>query len=290
MRGATLRFVDCDPNGNLSLEDLKQLINQKTIAIIAVDYAGHSCDLFALKNICSEHKIYLLEDSAQALGSTIKSQPLGTIGTMGCYSFHETKNVGCGEGGALVINDENFLDRAYILREKGTNRKKFFQGLVDKYNWVDIGSSYLCSDLNAAVLLPQLKSFSHIQEKRKFIWENYASELSALCVKFGVDWIKKPHFNSSNYHLFALLLPNPILRQKFIEDMKGYGIVTPFHYLPLHTSPIAKLYSPDTARHLPNTERLSSTLVRLPIFYNMSEDQLTFVIEKTKNWIQTEIS
>lgn len=286
LRGARLRFADNDEYGNILPSEVERLINPRTKAVIAVDYAGHSADIDSLLEICSRHNVPLLEDAAQALGSLYKERPLGTDSVLSCLSFHETKNIGCGEGGALVFGRDEFVSRAEIIREKGTNRTQFQQGLVDKYTWVDIGSSYVLSDLNAAYLLPQLEQFDAIQARRKELWLRYESELSSIFERCGISTLRAPAHNTPNFHIFALIFPEKRLRDGFIQSMRAMNVVTPFHYVSLHLSPYGKRLSEGPPERLAGCERLSDGLVRLPLFFNLADQDQAYVIDAAKHWLK----
>jgi dTDP-4-amino-4,6-dideoxygalactose transaminase len=286
LRGARPVFADIDAFGNLDLEKIPELIGPRTRAIVVVHYAGNSTRMDKLLEIAAAHKLAVLEDAAQALGATYQGKALGTFGALGCYSFHETKNVGSGEGGALIVNDKSHLEYAESSREKGTNRKMFSQGLVDKYTWVSLGSSYVLSDLNASYLWPQLKIFDQIQARRKSQWNLYQNELSAAAAKAGVDILGIPSWNGPNYHLFALLLKNMEERNAFISFMREEGILCPFHYVPLHRSPMGKkLDSVESSKKLPMTDRFGDCLVRLPLFYNMTESEQARVLARSLDFL-----
>lgn len=272
-RGATIKFVDVDPlTGNLDLKYLKKIISKKTKVVITVHYAGNSTNMDELVKICKANGSILVEDAAQAIGAKYKSKHLGTFGDLATLSFHETKNVTSGEGGALIVNNKKFLDRAKIIREKGTNRAQFMEGLVDKYSWVDTGSSYILSDLNAAYLYPQLKIFEKINKKRINIVKNYQKNIK---LKKPAYFLKTPKYNTFNGHLCAIVCSSNEQRQKFISYMKANGIMTPFHYVSLHTSPyMVKRNLVD----LPGTDRLSARLVRLPLFYKLTKSEVDQII------------
>ncbi|MEW6055594.1 MAG: dTDP-4-amino-4,6-dideoxygalactose transaminase [Bdellovibrionota bacterium] len=288
LRGAVLRFADNDLFGNILPSEVERLLSKKTKAVMAVHYAGASADLDAISEICAKNSVPLVEDAAQAIGASYKGRTLGTIGELGCYSFHETKNVTSGEGGALILGNSKFLDRAEILREKGTNRARFFQGLADKYTWVDIGSSYLMSDMNAAYLYPQLDDLPQITKRRKQIWEGYKTSLAAEFAEFDIRVLGTPAHNTPNYHLFAMIMPNHELRTRFISFMKSNGIICPFHYVSLHTSPFGARFYSGRPEHLPGCEKLSQSLVRFPLFYNLTEEEQGYVIEKARKWLLEE--
>lgn len=289
LRGASIRFVDNDEFGNIDVAACEKAINSKTRAIVAVHYAGNSADVDKLVALCKKHKIHLVEDAAQSIGVKFKGKPLGTFGTFGCFSFHDTKNITSGEGGALVINDPAFIQRAEILREKGTNRSLFFQGLVDKYTWVDMGSSYVLSEINAAYLYPQLKNVARINAKRGEIWKRYEKALRKPLEAIGARLLEIPAHNTPNYHLFAILFKAPEQRIKFISTMRESGVTTPFHYVALHTSPMGrKFISPqDASRELKNCARFSECLVRLPLFYGLNAEDVDYVVESALEVIET---
>lgn len=274
LRGAKPVFVDCDVDGNMDLDDLPRCLTAKTKAIVTVHYAGSSCDMQRLLEIAG--KIPVVEDAAQSITATFDGKPLGTFGALGALSFHETKNIGSGEGGALVIADPRFVERAEYIRDKGTNRRRFLNGLVDKYTWVDEGSSYVLSDLNAAYLWTQLVALEQIQARRKAIYDRYAAELGPVAAKQGLHVVSPSPRVTGNQHLFALVMRSMEQRSAFIAHMKSKGIMCPFHYVSLHRSPMgAKLHD---GRPLPMTERLSDCLVRLPLFFNLTGEEQGRVI------------
>lgn len=286
LRGAILKFGDNDEFGNLLPSEVERLATARTKAVVAVHYAGASADMDRLQEICRHKKITLLEDAAQAIGSKFKKQSLGTMGALGCFSFHETKNVGCGEGGSLLVNDsEVYLERAEFIREKGTNRRKFVEGFADKYSWVDIGSSYVLSELNACLLHPQLVRLEEISKKRKQLWQNYEAALMAPFAHIGADTLKVPAHNESNFHIFAVIFRSLEIRRSFIQFMQSRGITTPFHYVSLHTSPYgSKYFDASSEPRLRNCERLSDGLVRLPLFYNLEDTDQNYVTEAALEW------
>ncbi len=286
LRGATLRFADNDEYGNLSLSEVERLLTPKTKAVVAVHYAGTSCDMDALGSLVASAKVELGEDAAQALGATYKGRALGTFGSLGCYSFHETKNVSSGEGGGLIVSQpERHLERAEIIREKGTNRRRFLRGQVDKYTWVDIGSSYVLSDLNCAYLWPQLEAFDAIQARRAEIWNRYQAAFAEPMKRLDGRTLTTPAWNTPNHHLFALVFPSPELRDGFIAAMRQQGILCPFHYVPLHTSPFGRQVSTHAPESLPHCERLSSCMVRLPLFHALTDAEQDEVIHHALQWI-----
>ena len=288
LRGARIRFADNDEFGNILPAEVERLANSKTKAVIAVDYAGASADMDALIEVCRRKNIVLFEDAAQAVGGFYKNKPLGTLGALGCFSFHETKNITSGEGGGLILGDTAYLERAEILREKGTNRARFLQGLADKYTWVDVGSSYVLSELSVAYLEAQVGKIDEIAEKRGRIWNRYRKELASVFARFEIDFLATPAHNRPNYHLFAGVFPAQEIRDSFIRWMRANGIICPFHYVSLHSSPFGARFSDGKPETLKGCERLSRQLVRFPLFYNMTEAQQDFVLEKSAEWVRTQ--
>jgi dTDP-4-amino-4,6-dideoxygalactose transaminase len=281
LRGARPVFADVDASGNLLPEEVARLRTPRTRTVVTVHYAGNSCDMDRLADACSG--IPLVEDAAQALGATFSGRPLGTFGALSTFSFHETKNIGCGEGGALTVGDERLLERAEFLRHKGTNRKRFLEGLVDKYTWVDVGSSWVLADLNAAYLAAQLEAFEVIQARRATLFHRYLAELSGPVERAGGSLIGHSARNGPNHHLFAIVFREPEQRTRFIAHMKAHQIVTPFHYVPLHLSPMGRRFHGE--RPLPMAERLGGCLVRLPLFFNLTDDDQGQVIDRTREFI-----
>lgn len=283
LRSCRLVFAECDGYGQMSLESVKRQITERTKAICVVYYAGHATpDLEALTALCQERGIFLVEDAAQAIGAEHNGRLLGTWGDLACLSFHETKNVTAGEGGALIVNTSRFLERAYHLREKGTNRAQFFQGLVDKYTWVDVSSSYVLSDMNAAYLWVQLQHLQTIQAKRHELLAEYKQALPNLLERLKAQILAVPPKTRSNAHLFALIFEEGTRREAFIRFMKERGIITPFHYVALHSSPVGQRYP--TTEDFSTTHRLSEGLVRLPLFYNMEAWQQAYVLEAIQDF------
>ena len=279
IRGARPVFADIRPDTlNLDEQLIPALITPRTKAIVVVHYAGVGCEMDTILAIANRAGIPVIEDNAHGLFGRYKGRYLGTLGVMAAQSFHETKNIACGEGGALLLNDSSLLERAEILREKGTNRSQFFRGQIDKYNWVDVGSSYLPSELNAAFLLAQLEACDIIQSRRKRTWETYRAELAAWAASNDVRLPPVPGYCEHPYHMFYLLMPSLERRQAFIGHMKERGITTPFHYVPLHSSPMGQRHG-GRPGDCPVTERISDQLVRLPLFNTMSDEQLNQVME-----------
>ena len=276
LRGAELVFVDIRPDTlNLDERLLAEAITERTKAIVVVHYAGVACEMTLIQSLARRHGVAVVEDNAHGLGGSYRGEPLGSFGALSTLSFHETKNIQCGEGGALVLNDPELAARAEILREKGTNRSQFFRGQVDKYTWVDIGSSYLPSDLLAAYLYGQLEAFPDMQKRRLAIWERYADELRDWAGGQGVQLPFVPGHVEHPAHLFYALLPDLACRSLFIEHMASRGVHTVFHYVPLHSSPQGRGYG---GGQCPVTDDVSSRLVRLPLYAGLTEDQQERVV------------
>ncbi|GAB4551495.1 MAG: dTDP-4-amino-4,6-dideoxygalactose transaminase [Anaerolineae bacterium] len=279
LRGATPVFADVRPDTlNLDERQLERLITPRTKAIYVVHYAGVGCEMDRICDIAARYNIPVIEDNAHGLFGSYRGKTLGTFGAMATLSFHETKNVTCGEGGALLINDPQYIERAEIIREKGTNRSRFFRGQVDKYTWVDIGSSYLPSDLLAGYLLAQLEQHERIQSKRRAIWERYNAELADWAAELGVQLPTVPDHCQQAYHMFYLLLPNLATRQALIAHLKAHQILAVFHYLPLHLSDMGVKLGGKVG-DCPVTERISDQLLRLPMYFDLSDDDQSRVIE-----------
>lgn len=269
LRGARIVFADSSAeNPNIDCELIEGLITPKTKAIVVVHYAGIACDMNRLLDICNKHNLYLIEDAAQAIDSYYEDRPLGSIGHLSAFSFHETKNIISGEGGMLVINDEKFMQRAEIIREKGTNRSQFFRGEVDKYGWVDIGSSYLPSDIIAAYLFAQLENLKDIQQKRKSLWNRYQQRLEGSGLRLPV----LPKYASNNAHMFYIVCENIDQRTKIIQALRANEIHAVFHYLSLHKSEFYK--DKHDGRILPYTDHYTDCLLRLPMYYELSEQDV----------------
>ncbi|MGZ3752869.1 MAG: dTDP-4-amino-4,6-dideoxygalactose transaminase [Mucilaginibacter sp.] len=280
LRGAKIVFADSSmENPNVDADKIESLITPATKAIVVVHYAGISCDMIKLKEISDRHSIFLVEDAAQAVDSYHDGKPLGSIGHLAAMSFHETKNISCGEGGLLIINDERFIKRAEIIREKGTNRSAFFRGEIDKYSWVDIGSSFLPSEILAAYLYAQLEEMDNIQAKRKAIWDAYYEGLAVLEQQNKVTLPKLPPYAVNNGHIFYLICKGLETRTGFISHMKANGVQTPFHYVALHDSPYYKDKHGD--RELPMVGVYTDCLVRLPLFYDLTENDVRTIIDLT---------
>lgn len=278
LRGARPVFIDVRPDTlNLDETRLEALITPKTRAIVCVHYAGVGCEMDAITAIASRHGIPVIEDNAHGLFGKYKGKYLGSFGSMATQSFHETKNISCGEGGAILINDPSLIDRAEIIREKGTNRSRFFRGMVDKYTWVDVGSSYLLSDILAAVLYAQLEAREQIQRKRQQVWDYYDTYLRGWANKNHVQLPTVPEHCEQAYHMYYLLLPTLEIRQAVIAHLKGHGIYSVFHYLPLHLSEMGRKFGYREG-DCPVTERISDQLLRLPFHNSLTPEQQDQVI------------
>lgn len=287
LRGAKLVFADIRPDTkNIDECLLDDLITERTKVIVPVHYAGVSVEMDSILEVAKKKGIYVVEDAAQAMNAKYKGEPLGTLGDLGAFSFHETKNITCGEGGALVTNNEQFMERAEIIREKGTNRCQFFRGQVDKYSWIDIGSSFLPSDLLAAFLYAQLENLEKITKKRRSIYEGYCAALQNLAENGFVELPVIPSNCESNYHMFYILLKDIDTRGALIDFLKKRGIYAVFHYVPLHTSPVGKEMGYTTGM-LPVTEEVSSRLLRLPFYYELHESDIEEVVDGIRDFFRS---
>ncbi len=282
LRGATIRFIDVRPD-TLNLDEtlLEGMITPRTRAILPVHYAGVGCEMDAIMEIAQRHGVAVVEDNAHGLFGKYRGRKLGTFGCMATQSFHETKNITCGEGGALLINDPRLVEAAEIIREKGTNRSRFFRGQVDKYTWVNLGSSYLPSDILAAFLYAQLEQWRNIQAQRRRIWEYYDAQLKDWAMLNGVRQPTVPAHVEQSYHMYYLLLPNLQQRQAFLAFLRERGIYSVFHYLPLHISPMGERFG-GRPGDCPVTERISDQLVRLPFYNTLTEADQARVVEAVK--------
>jgi dTDP-4-amino-4,6-dideoxygalactose transaminase len=279
--GARPVFCDVRPD-TLNLDEglLPALITPRTRAIVPVHYAGVGCEMDAIGEIAARHGVAVVEDNAHGLFGKYKGQWLGTLGCLATQSFHETKNITCGEGGALLINEGRFIERAEIIREKGTNRARFFRGEVDKYSWVDLGSSYVMSDVLAAFLFGQLEQWPDIQSQRRAIWERYDSELSVWASRNGIRRPVIPDHCEQSYHMYYLLMPTPVDRTRFIKHLKNQGIMAVFHYLPLNKSEFIRNHEPDfEPASCPVTEDVSERIVRLPFYTGMTQAEQRRVLD-----------
>lgn len=284
MVGAKVIFVDVNPKTmNIDENEIEKAITSKTKAIVVVHYAGISPDMDKIMKIAKEHNLKVVEDAAQGFMAKYKEKYLGTIGDLGCYSFHETKNYSMGEGGAISINDPKLIERAEIIREKGTNRNKFFRGEIDKYTWVDYGSSYLPSELNCAYLYPQLKKADEINDIRLSAWNYYADNLKELEEKGKIEIQYLPEYSKHNAHMFYIKTRNLEERTELLKYLKENGIQAVFHYIPLHTSPAGKkfgIFHGDDKYTTVESERL----VRLPMYYELTRKDQDEVINKIKEF------
>ncbi len=279
LRGAKIVFADSyTDNPNMDPSGIEELITEKTKAIVVVHYAGVACDMDIILDITNRNNLFLIEDAAQAIDSYYKEKPLGSIGHLATFSFHETKNIVSGEGGMLVINDEQFMERAEIIWEKGTNRSAFFRGEVDKYGWVDVGSSFLPSEIIAAFLWAQLENLDDIQKKRKEHWQMYYEGLKDLEKVDTFLLPNIPEYATNNAHMFYLVLPDMEKRSALIQKLRDNKVHAVFHYLSLHKSPYYA--SKHDGRELPNCDKFSNCLVRLPLYYELNSEMIGFINDK----------
>jgi len=284
LRGARPVFIDIRPDTlNFDETQLERLITPRTKAIVVVHYAGVACEMDAILKIAGEYGIPVVEDNAHALFGKYKDRYLGTFGCLATQSFHETKNFTCGEGGALLINDSRYLDRAEIIREKGTNRSRFFRGQVDKYTWVDLGSSYLPSDVLAAFLYAQLEARQSIQKKRQRIWQHYDTHLKNWAEDLGVQRPTLPAHCENSYHMYYLIMPSLVSRQALIGHLNARSINSVFHYLPLHLSKMGQSFG-GKAGDCPVTEDISDRLLRLPFYNDLTEEDQARVVDAVKEF------
>jgi len=277
-QGANIIFADSqEDHPNIDADKIESLITSNTKAIVPVHYAGIACDMDKIMQIAEKHNLLVIEDAAQGIESFYKGKPLGSIGHMAAFSFHETKNINSGEGGLLAINDARFINRAEIIWEKGTNRAEFFRGEVNKYGWQDTGSSFLPSDIIAAYLWAQLENLEHIQSRRIFIWKKYYEGLKDFSERTEVQLPKVRDYASNNAHMFYMVFKDVDQRSLFIKYLKEKGILTVFHYQSLHRSVYYETRS--KSKDLPLSDMYTDCLVRLPLFHELSDDQIDFVIE-----------
>ena len=279
LRGAKIIFADSrKDHPNIDESKIEDLISPKTKAIVVVHYAGHACEMDTIMEVASKYNLFVIEDAAQAIDGYYKGKPLGSIGHLGVFSFHETKNIISGEGGMLVINDEQFIERAEIIWEKGTNRSAFFRGEVDKYGWVDVGSSFLPSDVTAAFLFAQLEHLKEIQNKRIKIWNIYYKELKSLQDQGFLKLPKTPKYATNNAHMFYLVCKSKNDRKALINYLKNKEIHAVFHYLSLHKSPFYK--NKYQGNKLVNSDRYTEALVRLPLFFELNVEKQCKIIKE----------
>ena len=280
-QGAKIVFADsCENNPNIDADKIEAMITDKTKVIVPVHYAGVACDMDKIMDIANRHNLFVVEDAAQAIDSYYKSKPLGGIGHFGCFSFHETKNVTAGgEGGLLCVNDERFVRRAEIIWEKGTNRAEFFRGMVNKYGWVDTGSSFLPSEINSAFLYAQLESLEEIQTRRKTIWELYHNGLKDLAEKGFFSMPDIPNYTTNNAHMFYLVCRDIAERSLLIKMLRENGIEVAFHYLSLHLSDYYRSVESNIP-DLPNCDKFADRLVRLPMFFELKDVEVNYIIQE----------
>ncbi|RIU91142.1 dTDP-4-amino-4,6-dideoxygalactose transaminase [Oceanobacillus picturae] len=287
LRGAAIRFVDIDPaTMNIDPVAVEAAITDKTKAIVVVHYAGVACDMDRILQIAEEHSIFLIEDAAQGLMSTYKGKALGTIGHMGTISFHETKNYTCGEGGALLLNDPQLIERAEILQEKGTNRSQFIRGQVDKYTWRDVGSSYLLSELNAAYLSVQLDHAEEINEQRLARWEDYNQSLKPLMEDGKIVLPHIPDEHAHNAHMFYIKADSEATRNELMDYLREQEIMAVSHYVPLHSSVAGKKYGKFIGEDTYTTVE-SAKLLRLPLYYGLKEEDVAYVVKAIQQFFDT---
>lgn len=287
LTGATPVFIDCEPGSRVSsVNQVRRALTDRTRAVIVLHYGGIAVDQLAIRALADQHSLVMIEDAAHGVGIHGPEAMIGSVGDLSTYSFHETKNLQCGEGGALQINNQSLVERAQVLREKGTNRSKFFQGLVDKYTWVDHGSSWLLADPLAAILLGQLESFDEIHNARRRVFERYENELAAWSVATGFRVDATPDNQSNAAHLFALEAPDRETRDALLRHLRSRHVGATFHYQPLHSSP-AGLKLGRTNGPNPVSQRISDTVIRLPLFVGLSSNDQDRVIRSVQEFSPT---
>ena len=287
LRGATPVFVDIRPDTmNIDEKLIEDAITEKTKAIVPVHYAGVGCDMDVIMDIARRRNLVVIEDAAQAIDSYYKGKALGTFGEFGCYSFHETKNISMGEGGALLIQNEDMIEEAEIIREKGTNRAKFFRGQIDKYTWVNYGSSYLPSDMNAAYLWAQIENMDAIQNSRHYAWNRYKEGLSSLERRELIELATIPEECTNNAHMFYIKVKDLEERSKLLQHLREKEIGAVFHYVPLHSAPAGIKYGRFFGEDKFTTKE-SERLVRLPLYYNITDDELDYVIDTLTKYMMS---
>ncbi|WP_185146858.1 dTDP-4-amino-4,6-dideoxygalactose transaminase [Reichenbachiella sp. MSK19-1] len=285
LRGAEVKFADSGKDHpNIDPKSIERLITERTKAIVIVHYAGMACDIEAILAICEKHGLYLIEDAAQAIDATYKGKPLGSFGDLSTFSFHETKNIIAGEGGLLVVNNPELADRAEIIWEKGTNRSAFSRGEINKYGWVDVGSSFLPSEVTAAFLYAQLENLKDIQRRRLEIWTTYQEQLEPLEDSGEILLPKVPHGSSNNAHVFYLLTKSVVERDELIAFLRSKEVHAVFHYLCLHKS---EFYLKEHLLvNLPNAVGFEDRLVRLPLFYELKDSEVDYICEMIRSYFQ----
>lgn len=283
LRGAVIRFCDSrEDHPGIDESKIEALITAKTKAIVVTHYAGVACDMDIITELGKKYKLSIIEDAAHCIDAYYKNKPLGSIGHMSAFSFHETKNIIAGEGGMIVLNNFSLIGRAEVIREKGTNRSKFFRGEVDKYGWVDVGSSFLPSDITAAFLYAQIENIENIQAKRKLTWQRYYNAFTYLKEQGKIQLPFLPGYSTNNGHIFYLICNTNEERSSLINHLKKAGILAIFHYMPLHLS--AYYTSNHPTESLPMSERYATHLLRLPLFYTLTEEEQQFIIDKVKQF------
>lgn len=288
LRGATCVFVDIHPETmNIDETKIEAAITEKTRAIAPVHYAGVACAMDEIMTLAKKYNLKVIEDAAQGVNAYYKGKALGTIGDFGCYSFHETKNYSMGEGGALLFQDENYLEAAEVLREKGTNRSKYFRGQIDKYTWVDYGSSYLPSDMNAAYLWAQLEAAEQINEKRLRIWDFYHEQLASLEEEGWIQCPFVPDYATHNAHMYYIKVKDLEIRTKLIAYLKEREILSVFHYVPLHSAAAGKKFGRFHGEDV-YTTRESERIMRLPMYYSLSLEEAGQVVQAIKEFFRAE--
>ena len=289
LRGARIVFADIRPDTlNLDERQVERLITNRTKAIVVVHYAGVGCEMDVLLEAAKRHGIAVIEDNAHGLFGKYRGRYLGTFGDLAAQSFHETKNFSCGEGGALVINEPKLIEDAEVIREKGTNRSRFFRGEIDKYSWIGLGSSYLPSDILAALLLSQLEARDEIQLRRQQIWQVYYAGLRQWAEQQGVGLPFTPTYCDQAYHMFYLLLPSPEDRQALISHLRSHGILAVFHYLPLHLSEFGRQWGGKEG-DCPITEDVSARLLRLPFFYSLANSEQARIVDSICSFVTKDV-
>ena len=284
LRGATPVFVDIRPDTmNINETKIEAAITEKTVGIVPVHYAGVACEMDTIMDIAKRHNLWVIEDAAQGIMSTYKGKALGTFGEFGCFSFHETKNYSMGEGGAILIREEKYIEDAEILREKGTNRSKFYRGQIDKYTWVNQGSSYLPSDMNAAYLWAQLEMAEEINDWRLGVWNQYKKELSCLEEEGKIELPTVPKDCVHNAHMFYIKTKDIDERTELIDYLKSNGILSVFHYIPLHSAPAGQKFGRFHGEDVYTTKE-SERLLRLPLYYGLKEEEVDYICEKVKEF------
>jgi dTDP-4-amino-4,6-dideoxygalactose transaminase len=287
-QGAKIIFVDIEPKTmNLDISKIESAISGRTRAIVPVHYAGVTCDMDTINAIAKKNNLAVVEDAAQAFMAKYKGETSGSLGVFGCYSFHETKNISCGEGGLFIVNDDSYIERAEIIREKGTNRSKFFRGMVDKYTWVDRGSSYLPSELNAAFLFAQLEDTQTIQTDRMNAWNHYKAGLEHLEKQGILELPYIPEYTEHNAHMFYIKTSNINERSALMTYLKNHGVGSAFHYIPLHSSEAGLRFGQFSGQD-EWTTRESERLLRLPLWYGISLSGVTQVIDRVINFYKEE--